>query len=82
MTKVGINVGIFNTPGFYVFKGTTNYRLHTKALIIDNQRAIFGGSNYSDEYIMMNKKCNTFRDLNFIISGEICNSLLIDFFKV
>ena len=48
MTKVGINVGIFNTPGLYIFKGTTNYRLHTKALIVDNQRAIFGGSNYSD----------------------------------
>ena len=82
MTKVGINVGIFNTPGLYIFKGTTNYRLHTKALIVDNQRAIFGGSNYSDEYIMMNKKCNTFRDLNFVISGEICDSLLVDFFKI
>ncbi len=81
MVNGGINVGVFNWPGFNIYKSTTNYRLHTKALIIDNQKAIFGGSNYSDEYIMMNKKCNNFRDLNFIVSGEICNSLLVNFFN-
>ena len=81
MISDGINVGVFNWPGFNIYKSKTNYRLHTKVLVIDNQKAIFGGSNYSDEYIMMNKKCNNFKDLNFIVSGEICNSLLVNFFN-
>lgn len=82
MVKAGINVGIFNPPGLNIYKSTTNYRSHTKALIIDNKKALFGGSNYADECIKMNKCCNNFTDFNIIITGEICNSLLINFFKV
>ena len=82
MVNAGINVGIFNSPGLNIYKSSTNYRLHTKALIIDNKKALFGGSNYADEYIKMNKCCNNFTDFNIIVAGEICNSLLINFFKI
>jgi cardiolipin synthase len=46
-------VAIFNPKGINMFKGTTNYRLHRKALIIDNKKAIYGGSNIGDEYLSM-----------------------------
>ena len=82
IVNAGINVGIFNSPGLNIYKSSTNYRLHTKALIIDNKKALFGGSNYSDEYIKMNKRCNNFTDFNIVVTGEICNSLLINFFKI
>ena len=80
--KSDINVGNFNSSGLNIYKSTINYSLHTKALIIENQRAIFGGINYSAEYIMMNKMWKIFIDFNTVIGGEICNSLLIDFFKI
>ena len=82
MVNAGVNVGVFNSPGLNIYKSTTNYRLHTKALIIDNKKVLFGGSNFSDEYIKMNKCSNNFTDFNVIFTGEICNSLLIEFFKI
>ena len=82
MVNAGVNVGVFNSPGLNIYKSTTNYRLHTKALVIDNKKALFGGSNFSDEYIKMNKCSNNFTDFNVIFTGEICNSLLIEFFKI
>jgi cardiolipin synthase len=54
----GVEVGIFNPPGFNVFKGATNYRLHRKALIVDNKYALYGGSNIGDEYLSMDPSKN------------------------
>jgi phosphatidylserine/phosphatidylglycerophosphate/cardiolipin synthase-like enzyme len=56
LKAVGIEVGVFNFPGFNIFKGVTNFRLHHKALIIDNSVAIYGGSNVGNEYLAMDPK--------------------------
>ena len=81
LLEKGINVGIFNSPGINYFKSASNYRLHAKALIVDNKTAIYGGSNISSEYSTFKKNSNNFRDLNFVIEGEACNSLSINFFN-
>jgi cardiolipin synthase len=62
-----------------VFKGSTNYRLHRKALIVDNKYALYGGSNIGDEYLSMLRSCNYWRDQNFLLEGEIVNSINISF---
>jgi cardiolipin synthase len=62
-----------------MFKGATNYRLHRKALIVDNKYALYGGSNIGDEYLSMSKQQNYWRDQNFLLEGEIVNSINIAF---
>ncbi|MDR0739321.1 MAG: cardiolipin synthase [Mycoplasmataceae bacterium] len=79
LRRYGAEVGIFNPPGINVFKGATNYRLHRKAIIVDNKYAIYGGSNFGDEYLAMDRKTNYWKDQNFFIEGEIVNSLNIAF---
>lgn len=79
LKRHGIDVGIFNPKGINMFKGATNFRSHRKVLIIDNKVALYGGSNIGDEYLTMNDHTNYWRDLNFIIKGEIVNSLNILF---
>jgi len=54
----GIEVGIFNPKGFNMFKGATNFRSHRKAIIIDNEKVLYGGSNIGDEYLAIDKKTN------------------------
>jgi cardiolipin synthase len=39
-----------------MFKSATNYRLHRKAIIIDNKCAFYGGSNIGDEYLSIDPK--------------------------
>ncbi|MCQ3907315.1 MAG: hypothetical protein MJ219_00700 [Mycoplasmoidaceae bacterium] len=43
----------FNPKGLTQFKGATNYRLHSKFVIVDNKIALYGGSNFADEYLSM-----------------------------
>ena len=81
LLEQGINVGVFNSPGMNYFKSASNYRLHAKALIVDNKTAIYGGSNISSEYSIFKKNSNNFKDLNFVIRGEACNSLSVNFFN-
>ena len=81
LLDAGINVGIFNSPGINYFKSASNYRLHAKALIVDNKEAVYGGSNISSEYSVFERDGNNFRDLNYVIKGEVCNSLSINFFN-
>jgi cardiolipin synthase len=57
LKKNGIEVAIFNPKGFNMFKGLTNYRSHKKAIIVDNDKLIYGGSNFGDEYLDINSDC-------------------------
>ncbi len=75
LRKNGVSVAVFNPHGINIFKGATNYRSHRKCIIIDNRKALFGGSNIGDEYLAIDKKTNFFKDLNFVVEGEIVNSL-------
>jgi cardiolipin synthase len=56
LKKNGIEIAIFNPKGINMFKGLTNFRSHRKAIIVDNEIAIYGGSNFGDEYLNMSKK--------------------------
>jgi cardiolipin synthase len=56
MRKAGIEVGIFNPKGINMVKGASNYRMHSKMIIIDNQDALYGDSNFGDEYLNLNPK--------------------------
>lgn len=75
LQKYGIEVACFNPKGFSAFKGATNYRLHSKFIIVDNKKALYGGSNFADEYLSISKHENHWRDLNFIVTGPIVNSM-------
>ncbi len=79
LQKYGIEVACFNPKGITKFKGATNYRLHSKFIIIDNEIAMYGGSNFSDEYLSMSFNEPHWRDLNFIIQGPILTTINITF---
>lgn len=79
LRQYGIEVACFNPKGFTAFKGATNYRLHSKFIIIDNKVALYGGSNFADEYLSMARYENHWKDLNYLISGPIVNSMNITF---
>lgn len=79
MKKNGINVATFNTFKYNPFTGQTNYRSHRKCIIIDNEIAIYGGSNLSDDYLNLVRNNNYWKDINFKVEGEIVNSINIIF---
>lgn len=79
MKKNGIEVEIFNPEGFNRYTSITNFRSHRKLLIVDNQICITGGSNIGDEYVNLRKKYDNWRDLNFLIEGEIVNTINLRF---
>lgn len=75
----GIKVRVFNPQGFNKYTSITNFRSHRKCLIVDNKYALIGGSNLSDEYLNLKKDYDNWRDLNFLLEGEIVNSLNLAF---
>jgi cardiolipin synthase len=58
MIANGINVSVFNKPGINIYKSATNFRGHKKAIIIDNQIAIYGSFNIADEYLKISRYTN------------------------
>ena len=60
-------------------RSANNFRSHKKMLVIDNEVALYGGSNLADEYIGIKEKTPNWNDLNFVIKGPIIKSFLIDF---
>lgn len=81
LQKYGVEVSCFNPKGISMFKGATNYRLHSKFVIVDNKTALYGGSNFADEYLSMNLDNCHWKDLNFLITGPIVNSMNTTFFN-
>lgn len=79
LQNAGIEVEVFNPKTFYLYTSNTNFRSHRKGIIVDNKRCLTGGSNIGDEYLNLKKNCNNWMDLNFIIEGEIVNSLNLRF---
>lgn len=79
LEKYGVEVACFNPKGFTMFKGATNYRLHSKFVIIDNKIALYGGSNFADEYLSMNLANCHWKDTNYLISGPIVNTMNVTF---
>lgn len=60
-------------------RSTNNFRSHKKVLIIDGIKAIYGGSNISDEYLCIRDKYPNWMDLNFKVSGSIVKTMTIDY---
>lgn len=79
LRKYGIEVACFNPKGITKFKATTNYRIHSKFIIVDNKICMYGGSNLSDEYLSMSFNQPHWQDLNFIIHGPIVTTMNITF---
>lgn len=75
----GIKYRIFN-PLFT--KGNElwwNFRNHNKLLVVDNQYALFGSCNVSDEYFNITDKFFPTSELSISLEGEIVNSLNVLF---
>lgn len=74
-----IQVAKFESDRDIKYRSANNFRNHRKVLIIDNQKAIYGGSNIADEYISLKYKHPNWKDLNFVITGNIVKTMLVDF---
>ena len=79
LEKHGIEVEQFNPQSFNKYTSITNFRSHRKSVIVDNKYCITGGSNIGDEYLNLKKNYDNWKDLNFIIEGEIVNSINLRF---
>ncbi|AHC39781.1 cardiolipin synthase [Mycoplasma ovis str. Michigan] len=75
----GIQLKIFNpllTRGNELW---WNFRNHNKLLVVDNDYALFGSCNISDEYFNITDKFFPTSELSLLLEGEIVNSLNILF---
>lgn len=79
LKNAGIEIEVFNPKTFNLYTSNTNFRSHRKGIIIDNRKCLTGGSNIGDEYLNLRKNYNNWMDLNFIVEGEIVNSLNLSF---
>lgn len=75
----GIEVEQFNPQTFNKYTSITNFRSHRKLIVVDNKYCITGGSNIGDEYLNLKKSYDNWKDLNFLIEGEIINTLNLRF---
>lgn len=79
LKKFGIEIQEFNPSTFIKLTSITNFRSHRKCIIVDNKKCLTGGSNIGDEYINLRKKYENWKDFNFLIEGEIVNSINLRF---
>lgn len=79
MINEGIEVAVFNPPIFTKLISMINFRSHRKGIIVDNKYCLTGGSNIADEYLNIRKKYFNWNDTNFLIEGEIVNSINLTF---
>ncbi len=79
MRQEGINFELFTNGKIQLLRGSQNTRNHKKILIIDNQKALYGGSNLSEEYLPYQENNSYWRDTNFYLEGEIVNKFLLNF---
>lgn len=74
-----IHIAKFESDRDVWTRSANNFRSHKKMLVIDNEIALYGGSNLSDEYIGIKEKTPNWSDLNFIVKGAIVKSFIIDY---
>lgn len=74
-----INIAKFESDRDVWTRSANNFRSHKKMLVIDDEIALYGGSNLADEYIGIKQNSPSWSDLNFIIKGQIIKSFMIDF---
>ncbi len=77
MKKHGVEVRYYNNvPKIHL--GKYQYRDHRKIFLVDNEYAILGGRNISNEYFDLDEEFN-FVDRDVLISGEIVADLAVMF---
>lgn len=81
LLKGGVEVEIFNPKNFNQYTSNTNFRSHRKSIIVDNKYCLTGGSNLSDEYLNLKMNYENWIDLNFLIEGQIVNSINLQFYN-
>lgn len=79
LERHGIEVEQFNPQTFNKYTSITNFRSHRKLVVVDNKFCITGGSNIGDEYLNLKKSYDNWKDLNFLIEGEVVNTLNLRF---
>lgn len=79
LEKYGVLVKTFKPRETIMITSKDNSRSHKKVIIVDNMKALYGGSNISDEYINLSKKYEYWRDNNFIVKGQAVQLLTINF---
>ncbi|AFO51593.1 cardiolipin synthase [Candidatus Mycoplasma haematolamae str. Purdue] len=75
LQSLGIHYKIFNPLFRRGGEFWWNIRNHNKILIIDNEYALFGSCNISDEYFNVTDKFFPTSELSVLLEGEIVNSL-------
>ncbi len=79
LRKNNINFQLFTNNKFPLLHYAHNTRNHKKIVIVDNKKALYGGSNLSEEYLPFRKNTSYWRDINFDIEGEIVNKFTLNF---
>lgn len=74
-----VEIACFKARADYKFRSTINFRSHRKYLIVDGQTAISGGSNIGDSYLNIDAKVGHWVDLNYILTGGIVHTILLEF---
>ena len=69
LTRAGGRTAFFLPLLRRPFQSRTNLRNHRKILVVDEQRAMAGGTNIGMEYIGPLPRMDMWRDLSFIIEG-------------
>ncbi len=79
MKRAGVLVSVFNPKTFTKYTSKTNFRCHRKCLIVDNEAALYGGSNLADEYLAFSAGLVHWYDSNVLIRGPIVNTINLIF---
>lgn len=75
LAEAGVMIAVFNRKFLMRYTARTNFRCHRKCLIVDNELALYGGSNIGDEYVRLRPKLVYWEDLNIILKGRAVNTL-------
>lgn len=79
LRKAGVMVAVFNRKTLTRYTSKTNFRCHRKCLIVDNEIALYGGSNVADEYVRLAPGLVYWEDFNVVLTGRAVNTLNIVF---
>lgn len=75
LRAAGVLVAVFNRKTLTRYTSKTNFRCHRKCLIVDNETALYGGSNIGDEYVRLAPGVVYWDDLNVVLAGRSVNTL-------
>jgi cardiolipin synthase len=75
LTEAGARVAFFMPVIHVPFRGRANLRNHRKIVVVDNRRAMIGGTNLSGEYMGPTPDPTRWRDLSLVVTGPAVSEL-------